>query len=140
MQVIHFTEGATDPLQEIAASDARFVQLAEGSGESHLGCLHLGPGGNLPRRSISQDCALLTVHGKITLIDDSGFRLPVSSGMGVVLNANEYFALESDAGGIMMLIQCPHLKAHEGGISTPQRIAGQHWPGEQLRGAVQRGA
>jgi hypothetical protein len=139
VQVIHFTEGATDPLEEIASHDARFVQLLAGSGENQLGCLHLGAGGNLARRSISRDCALLTVHGGITFIEDgTGLRLPVSGGMGVLLNANEYFALESDQGGIMLLVQCQHLRALESGISTPQRIMGQRWPGEDLpRGAAE---
>lgn len=74
---------------------------------------------------------MLTVHGSVTLIEDSfGMRLPVSGGMGVVLEANEYFTLESDEGGIMLLIQSRHLKALESGISTPQRIMGQRWPGE----------
>jgi hypothetical protein len=133
LRVIHFTVGATDPLEESAALNARFVQLAVGSGESQLGCLHLATGGNLPRRSIAQDCALLTVQGNITLIEDStGLRLPIWGGMGVVLNANEYFALESDVGGIMLLIQGQQLRALESGISTPQRIMGQHWPGEEL--------
>jgi len=130
VQVSHFTEGATDPLQEIAARGAHFVELTVGAGDSHLGCLHLEAGGNLPRRSISQDCALLTVRGSITFIEDSGLRLAVASGTGVGLNANEYFASESHGGGIVMLIRCPHLTAHEDGISTPRRIAGQQWPGD----------
>ena len=115
MQVIHFTEGATDPLEEVASRDARFVRRAVGSGESQLGCLHLGAGGSLPRRSIAQDCALLTVHGSITFIAErTGLRLTISGGMGIVL------------------IQCQQLGALESGLSTPQRISGQRWPGEAL--------
>jgi hypothetical protein len=136
LQVIHFTEGAADPLQELEAHGARFVQLAEGSGESHLGCLHLGAGGKLPRRSIYEASALLTVHGSVTFIEDSGLRLEVAGGMGVMLIAHEFFALESLAGGIMVLIRCRHLKASEGGISTPQRISGQRWPGEASPGGM----
>jgi len=55
VRVIHFTEGATDPLEEIASRGARFVQLVAGCGESNVGCLQLGAGGRLARRSIPQD-------------------------------------------------------------------------------------
>jgi hypothetical protein len=107
VQVIQFTEGATNPLIEPRVHAARFVQLAEGSGESHLGYLRIRGGGGLPRRSAPQDAALLTVQGTITIIADSGLRLEVASGVGVVVNADEFFSLESAAGGIMVLIQSP---------------------------------
>jgi hypothetical protein len=129
VQVIHFTEGATDPLIEPRAQAARFVEIAEGSGESHLGCLHMAAGGNLPRRSMPRDSALLTVHGNITVIADSGLRLDILTGVGVILSAEENFTLERDTGGAMVLIQCEHLKPLEGRISTPERIRGQQWPG-----------
>jgi hypothetical protein len=130
VQVIHFTRGATDPLRQPRVHDAHFVQLAAGTGESRLGCIHIGGGGSLPRRSVPHDSTLLTVHGNITLIADTGLRLRLASGMGVVLSANEHFALETDEGGIMLLIQCERLEALEGGISTPDRIRGQQWPGD----------
>ncbi len=132
MKIIHFTEGATDLIEETASSAASFVRLAEGLGESRVGCLHLNAGASLPRRSIAQACALLTVNGSITVIEsNTGLRLDVSGGMGVVLSANEYFALESHNGGVMILVRCQRLRALESGISTPQRIRGQRWPGEE---------
>ncbi len=96
-----------------------------------MSCLHLNAGGYIQRRSIAQESALLTVHGSVTLIDDYGLRLEVSAGVGAVLKADEHFALRSVQGGIMFLIQCQQLRALESGISTPRRIAGQRWPGEE---------
>jgi hypothetical protein len=45
MDVIHFTEGATDLLAIFDATGARIVPLAAGHGVSHVSCLHLAPGG-----------------------------------------------------------------------------------------------
>lgn len=119
MQVVHFTR-ARCTLYMRGSIGRAFRPAHTRSGDCHLGCLLLGAG----------ECVLLTVTGSITFIADCGLRLDARSGTGVVLNANEYFALEGGAGGIMMLIRCPHLKAHDNGISTPQRIMGQQWPGD----------
>jgi hypothetical protein len=39
VQGMHFTEGATDPPIEPRVHSARFVQPADGSGQSLVGCL-----------------------------------------------------------------------------------------------------
>ena len=140
MQLIHFTEGATDPLEESESRAAHFVRLIEGSGSSQLGCLHLQSGGKLGRRSIDRKSALLSVQGSMSVIQDSGLRLEMLAGMGVVLEANEVFALESDTGGIALLVQAERLLALADGISTPARIQGQRWPGEPERLDPQNGA
>ena len=41
MKVIHFTEGAGDPLWGRALSGVGFVPLLEGEGITHVGCMHL---------------------------------------------------------------------------------------------------
>ena len=41
MRVIHFTRGAADALTTFDATDAHFLPLLEGQGNSHLSCLHL---------------------------------------------------------------------------------------------------
>jgi hypothetical protein len=38
MDVIHFSQGATDPLNAHAAKGVRFLPLADGTGGSHLSC------------------------------------------------------------------------------------------------------
>ena len=130
MQVIHFTEGATDPLQGFGAQSARFVSLAEGGGDTHLSCLYLDAGARIDRPSTSHDCALLLVHGQVIFAAESGLRLDLSAGVGVVLKAGEYYRLESARGGILLLVESAVLAATEGGLSTPSRILGQRWPGE----------
>lgn len=88
MRVVHFTEGATEPLREFGAQRARFVPLADGA------------------------------------------RLDLLSGMGLVIDAGERFTLESPQGAIVLLVESERLAANERGISSPERIKGQRWPGE----------
>jgi len=135
VQVIHFTEGATDPLQISQARGARFVRRADGSGDTRIASVHLAPGGQIPELPITQSCVLRIVHGDVVLKSASYRRLDLSAGVGLVMSAGEECSPESLAGAILVLMQGPGLEAHEGGISTPTRIMGQRWPGEAGSGA-----
>src|SRR6267154_2522608 len=57
MNVIHFTHGATDPLTSFDATGARFLPLADGSGDTHISCLHLEQGGKISASSVSHAAA-----------------------------------------------------------------------------------
>jgi hypothetical protein len=61
MNVIHFTHGATDRLTTFGSKDVYFVPLADGIGQSHVGCAHLdqdatieSPPPNARRRSLGR--------------------------------------------------------------------------------------
>jgi hypothetical protein len=58
MQVIHFTHGATDPLESFDAAGANFLPLADGQGDNHISCLHLEMGGKIETPSITYATAL----------------------------------------------------------------------------------
>lgn len=131
MDVIHFTKGATDPLTAFAAKGGAFVPLADGDGELHLGCLHLDPGAEIRAPSLSHAAALLIVHGRIIVSTVEPFiRIDFSGGMGCVFESNEAYSLRSETGAIVLVVESSWLAAHRRGISTPQRIAGQTWPGD----------
>lgn len=51
--------------------------------------------------------------------------------MGCLVRAGEHYALESKSGAIILIVDADILEAQTPGISSPERIAGQHWPGEQ---------
>jgi hypothetical protein len=137
VQVIRFTEGATDPLKRDRASGARVVPLADGFDDVHLSCLHLEAGGKLSEFSGTHDCALLLVHGNVTFTAaDTGLRLDLLPGVGVVVTADERYTLESPTGAIVMVLESVELSANERGLSTPSRIMGQRWPGEDLGNAT----
>ena len=130
MQVIHFTEGATDPLKGFGAQSVRFVSLAAGGGDTHLSCLYVDAGARIDQPSTSHDCASLLVHGQGIFAGEFGLRLDLSAGVGLVLKAGERYRLESARGGILLLVESAVLAATKRGLSTPSRIMGQRWPGE----------
>lgn len=132
--VSHFTRGATDPLTASDAQRGRFVPLADGGGDSHLGCAHLDPGAVIRSPSLTHAVALLIVHGRASLCaQDPGRRLDLSGGVGAILEKDERYSLTSETGAILIILEADQLAAHSRGISTPVRIAGQTWPSDSKR-------
>jgi redox-sensitive bicupin YhaK (pirin superfamily) len=128
MDVIHFTHGATDPLISFGAAGVRFLPLVDGPSECHVSCAHLDAGAKIPAPSQTHAAALLVVHGKVTVWTDC--RVQLSGGMGAVLAEGEAYRLETDTGAIILIVESTELTAHRRGISSPERIAGQTWPGD----------
>jgi hypothetical protein len=130
MDVIHFTQGATDPLNDFDAKGVRFLPLADGTGDSHVSCAHLQPGATVNAPSLTHAAALLVVHGRITITTQHRARIRLLAGMGAVFGSDEPYSMESDTGGIVLIVESDALTAHTRGISTPERIAGQTWPSD----------
>ena len=82
MQIIHFTEGATDGLEGFEARDVRSVPLADGSGDTRLTCFHLSPKAYILDPPITDANALLVVSGRVTILFLNGGRAWLSTGMG----------------------------------------------------------
>ena len=134
MDIVHFTENATDPLEAFGAGRASFVPLADGEGDTHVSCLHLQPGGTITAPSIDHAATLLVVHGRINMSSREGqaLNLTIHAGMGCVTRAQEPYAFSSDMGAIVLIVESTTLKPHPQGISSPQRIAGATWPSDVL--------
>jgi hypothetical protein len=130
MVVIHFTQGATDPLNDFDAKGVRFLPLADGTGKSHLSCAHFEPGATVNAPSLTHAAALLVVHGRITVTTELDARIRLSGGMGAVFRRDEPYSIESDTGAIVLIVESTELAAHPRGISSPDRIAGQTWPSD----------
>ncbi len=129
MRVVHFTQGATDPLQYLQTSGTRIVSLASGHGEVHVSCLHLAPGAKVPELWTTHECALLVVHGCLSCIGHG--RVEVYAGMGVLPEESEQeYSLETSSSAVVIVVEAPCLVPHVQGTSTHQRTAGQRWPGE----------
>jgi hypothetical protein len=131
MRVIHFTHGATDPLQGFGATGARFLPLADGTGNAHISCLHLETNAKIPSPSLTHAAALLCVRGRIA-VTTTAARINIHAGSGCVLEEDESYSLTSEPGAILLIIESDHLEAHECAISTPQRIGGQQWPSDRV--------
>lgn len=134
MQVIHFTRGATDPIDDFDAQGERFVPLAGGRNDSGptVSCIRLTPRGRIAETPCIHDCALLVVQGRLSLTEiEYSVRLDLSAGVGVVLSAGEPVQRESEEGATVVAVESPRLTASARGRSTPDRVPGQHWPGER---------
>jgi hypothetical protein len=133
MDVIHFTHGATDPLESPGARGAHFLPLADGEGDAHIGCVHLDPGARVESPSLAHAAALLVVYGRITVTADASGKIAwLSGGMGCVLKREEAYSLKTETGAIVLVVEADTLAAHPRGISTPERINGQTWPSDAL--------
>jgi redox-sensitive bicupin YhaK (pirin superfamily) len=132
MRVIHFTHGATDPLEGFDAEGAHYAPLADGHGDTHLSCVHLDPGATINAPSLTHAAALLVVHGRITIVSERGntCNINIFAGMGVVFEPQEPYTFKSDPGAILLIVEAEQLLAHDRGISNPERIAGQTWPSD----------
>lgn len=132
MQVIHFTRGAADPLDGFRARETALVNLANAEGASQISCLHLAPGAQILDPPVTHDCALLLVHGRMTIVaTETGMRLALEAGVGVTAEAGERYTLESATGAVVIAIDAERIAPTATGISRPARIAGQRWPGEE---------
>ena len=132
MQVIHFTEGATDQLWGSRGRGARFVTLVEATGDVHVTCLHLSPGAYISDLSVTHDRSVLVIHGKVILRGgEPEHRLDLSAGVGVIIPAGQRFSIDSTEKAIVMTLEAQWLDPSLAAISTPARIEGQGWPGEE---------
>jgi len=131
VSIIYFVEGATDP---IAARGVRYVPIAHGPEhcDTKVSCFHLAPGARMARAPCYQDSVLMVVQGRLIASSDqwAGAKIDFSGGMGAVLRAGEALSVKSDDGAIVVIVEASRLSATSQGISTPQRIMGQTWPGE----------
>ena len=131
MRVINFTEGATDFVLGRNAHRVRSVPLLRGDGFSNITCLHLLPGSTFTSPPAEQHYALLIISGRVMAVFfDTGGHINFYSGMGMVLGPGERYTLDSRKGAILIAVEAKQLSPTREGISTPQRIMGQRWPGE----------
>jgi hypothetical protein len=133
--IIYFVEGAADPIDDFDAEGVSYVPIAGGPDDcdTKVSCFHLAPGAQIAEIPCFQDGALFVVHGRLTASGDcwGDGVLEMSGGTGVVLGAGEAVRVESDEGAIVIVVEAPRLIATSRGISTPERIMGQRWPGER---------
>jgi len=137
MDVIHFTRGATDPLYAYDSQGVNFIPLADGAGDTHIGCVHVKPGGIVEAPSLTHAAAILVVHGRVQITHPRPFiSAQVHAGMGCVFDANEPYTLRSDTGAIFLIVEADRWQAHERGISSLERIAGATWPSDAALNAL----
>jgi hypothetical protein len=130
--MIFFVKGAADPIEDFDANGVCYVPVASGPADcdTRVSCFHLAAGSRISEIPTCQECAFLVVQGRLTAKWDCA-DIELSGGMGVVLDVGHAMEIRSVEGAVVILVEAPRLKATARGISTPQRIMRQRWPGER---------
>jgi hypothetical protein len=129
MDVLHFTPGSLDPDNVCRHGTVAHMPLASGSGEFEISCLYLAPGGQIAVPPGRHAQLLLVVNGKSEATFPQGLRLEPSAGVGVLLKEGESCQLKSTTGAVIITLEGNQIEADPCGISSPQRVMGQQWPG-----------
>ena len=103
-----------------------------GEGDAYLRSLHLVPGIPINDPRATRDCARLVVHGQVLVIQDPGGRANVLCGMGMIIKGIVRCRLEGERGAIVLAVESQRPEPTAQGISIPESIAGQHWPGQEF--------
>lgn len=82
--------------------------------DTYVSCLHIESGGWISDPPAVRDTALFVVHGSVTVWSvELEMRLDPSPGVGIVLNADHAYRLESDIGAIVLVVE-----ADTNGVAT----------------------
>ena len=103
-----------------------------GEGEAHLRCLYLVPGTPINDPPATHDYAHLVVQEQALVIQDPRGRANLLCGMGMTIKATVRCCLESERGAIVLAVESQRPEPAAQGISIPERISGQQWPGQEL--------
>ena len=132
MQVIHFTEGASDWSTDFLANTLVLYHSSWGEGEAHFRRLHLVPGFPINDPPATHDYAHRVVQAQVLVIQDPGGRANLLCGIGRTIKATVRCRLESERGAVVLAVESQRPEPPAQGISIPERIPGQHWPGQEL--------
>ena len=131
MKVIHFTQGAAEYFDSSKDSLTKFIPLLQGTTETYVTCLHFLPGASVVELPTSQECALMVVSGAATVMNfEPRFTVDLWPGVGVVVEEGEGYALQTAQGAVVIAVNSERLNVSKEAISSPDRVAGQIWPGE----------
>ena len=132
MQVIHFTEGASDWSTDFLANTLVLYHSSWGEGEALVRYLHLVPGTPINDPPATHDNAHRVVQSQVLVIQDPRGKANLLCGMDMIIKETVRCRLESERGAIVLSVESQRPEPKAQGISIPERIAGQHWPGQEL--------
>lgn len=105
MEKLSFHRDDARAISAYGALGAAAVHLADGSGDGHAYCIHLDPGGVIPRHVAGFDQLFLAVAGSGWAEGADGRRVTLATGEGVVFRKGEVHAKGSEAGMIALMVQ-----------------------------------
>jgi quercetin dioxygenase-like cupin family protein len=108
MKVIEFSREHAQPIRLFESVAAASVHLGDGSGEAHVYCLYLEPGGKIGEHQAGFGQLFLVVEGEAWAAND-GQRISLRAGQGAYFARGEMQSKGSDEGATVIMVQVSEL-------------------------------
>ena len=105
IRIVDFSAVAAQPVELFASSGAASVELAHGSGESHVYTLHFAPGGVIGPHPAGFDQLFLVVQGSGWVAGSNGVRHSVDSNHGAFVSKGEVHSKGTATGMVAVMVQ-----------------------------------
>ena len=105
IRIFDFGAEAAQPIELYSSSGAAGVELAHGSGESHVYTLHFAPGGAIGPHPAGFDQLLLVVQGSGWVAGSNGVRHSVGTNHGAFVPTGEVHSKGSATGMVAVMVQ-----------------------------------
>jgi quercetin dioxygenase-like cupin family protein len=111
MRLLDLTPGPETLISAYESHGAYALRLGEGSGEGHVYCVRIEPGGAIEPHVAGFGQLFLIVAGSGWVSGGDGVRHPIGAGQGAFIGRGELHAKGSDAGLTAIMVQLTYLAA-----------------------------
>lgn len=105
IRVVDFGAQVARSIERLSSTGATSVELAQGSGESHVYALHFAPGGSIGPHPAGFDQLFLVVQGSGWVAGSDGIRHDVGSNRGAFVPKGEVHSKGSETGMVAVMVQ-----------------------------------
>src|SRR5262249_42512627 len=105
IRVFDFAAQAAQSIERFSSSGAASVELAHGSGESHVYALHFAPGGSIGPHPAGFDQLFLVVQGSCWVAGSNGVRHSIGTNRGAFVPKGEVHSKGSETGMVAVMVQ-----------------------------------
>jgi len=105
VQLVDFTPQRARAIDQFASSGASSVDLAHGTGESHVYAIHFVPGGIIGPHPAGFDQLFVVVQGSGWVAGADGVRLSIGTNCGAFVPMGEVHSKGSETGMLAFMVQ-----------------------------------
>ena len=109
MRIVEFLRETAQPITLFDSSGAFSVRLADGSGQAHVYCVHVEPGGCIGAHNAGFGQLFLVVAGAGWAAGADGVRVALRAGQGAFFERGELHSKGSDEGMTVIMVQVGEL-------------------------------
>ena len=105
MKLIEFSRDKAEPIALFESVSAASLEIGRGSGEAHVHCIYLEPGGHIGDHRAGFDQLFLVVEGTAWAAGEDRRRVALSAGQGAYFATGEIHSKGSEEGATVIMIQ-----------------------------------